>query len=66
MKTYSVVPNKDAAGWYVKIENVAPTDLYDNKEIAVEKAEELARKNKPSKLFIHDKHHEVEDEKSFK
>ncbi|SEH47919.1 hypothetical protein SAMN05192559_101683 [Halobacillus karajensis] len=29
MKQYSVVPNKDVSGWFVKMEDVAPTDLYD-------------------------------------
>ncbi|RWZ59135.1 DUF2188 domain-containing protein [Halobacillus fulvus] len=65
MKEYSVVPNKDVTGWYVKIEDVAPTDLYDERDTAVAKAEELANSNKPSRLLIMDQNHEVEEERKF-
>lgn len=65
MKRYSVVPNKDVTGWFVKIEDVAPTDFYDERDTAVEKAEEMAQENKPSKLQILDQNHEVEEERTF-
>ncbi|MBN9654655.1 DUF2188 domain-containing protein [Halobacillus litoralis] len=65
MKQYSVVPNKDVTGWFVKIEDVAPTDLYDERDTAVAKAEEIAKENKPSKLQILDQNHEVEEERTY-
>ncbi|MCA1020800.1 DUF2188 domain-containing protein [Halobacillus litoralis] len=65
MKEYSVVPNKDVTGWFVKIEDVAPTDMYDERDTAVEKAEEIAQQNKPSRLYILDQNHEVEEERTF-
>lgn len=66
MKEYSVVPNKDVTGWFVKIEDVAPTDLYDERDTAVEKATELAENNKPSRLQVMDQNHNVENELNFK
>ncbi|MGP4059291.1 DUF2188 domain-containing protein [Halobacillus litoralis] len=65
MKQYSVVPNKDVTGWFVKIEDVAPTDEYDERDTAVEKAEAIAKENKPSKLSILDQNHEVEEERTY-
>ncbi|MGP4076183.1 DUF2188 domain-containing protein [Halobacillus sp. K22] len=65
MKEYTVAPNKDVTGWLIKIEDVAPTDLYDERDTAVAKAEEMAQENKPSKLYILDQNHEVEDERSY-
>ncbi|MBA2175126.1 DUF2188 domain-containing protein [Halobacillus locisalis] len=65
MKEYSVVPNKDATGWFVKIEDVAPTDEFDERDKAVEKATEIAEQNKPSRVLIMDKNHEVESERKF-
>ncbi len=65
MKEYTVAPNKDATGWYVKVEDIAPTDHYEKKDKAIAKAEEMAQENKPSKLYILDKYHEVLEEKSY-
>ncbi|MGV2621160.1 DUF2188 domain-containing protein [Halobacillus sp. ACCC02827] len=65
MKEYSVVPNKDVTGWFVKIEDVAPTDLYDERDTAIEKAEEMAKGNSPSKLSIMNQNHEVEEERTY-
>ncbi len=65
MKKYSVEPNKDVTGWFVKIEDTAPTDLYDEKSVAIEKAEELAKENKPSKVSIQDENKEVIEERTF-
>ncbi|UOR11100.1 DUF2188 domain-containing protein [Halobacillus amylolyticus] len=65
MKEYSVVPNKDVTGWLVKIEDVAPTDLYDERDTAVEKATELAENDKPSRVLIMDQNHNIEQEKKF-
>ncbi|MFC7063294.1 DUF2188 domain-containing protein [Halobacillus seohaensis] len=65
MKEYSVAPNKDVTGWIVKIEDVAPTDEYDARDKAVEKAKEMAEQNKPSRVQILDQNHEVEEEMKF-
>ncbi|GGD01700.1 hypothetical protein N780_14495 [Pontibacillus chungwhensis BH030062] len=65
MREYTVAPNKDATEWYVKVEDVAPTDKYEKKDKAIEKAEEMAQEHKPSKLYILDKYHEIEEERSF-
>ncbi|ASF41071.1 MULTISPECIES: DUF2188 domain-containing protein [Halobacillus] len=65
MKEYTVAPNKDVTGWLIKIEDVAPTDLYDERDTAVAKAEEMAQDNKPSRLYILDQNHEVEEERSY-
>ncbi|MFD1019950.1 DUF2188 domain-containing protein [Thalassobacillus hwangdonensis] len=65
MKTYTVVPNKDVTGWLVKMEDVAPTDVHEDRDSAVQVAKELAEKNKPSKLTIMNGKHEVEEEMTF-
>ncbi len=65
MKEYSVVPNKDVTGWFVKIEDIAPTKLYDERDTAIEKAVEVAENNKPSRVLIMDQNHEVEEERTF-
>ncbi|MFQ3545259.1 DUF2188 domain-containing protein [Halobacillus rhizosphaerae] len=65
MKEYSVVPNKDVTGWLVKIEDIAPEKLYDERDTAIEKAVEIAENNKPSRVLIMDQNHEVEEERTF-
>lgn len=65
MKEYSVVPNKDVSGWYVKIENVAPMEYHSTRDDAVLEAEGLAKENAPSKLVIYDAKTEVEEERQF-
>ncbi|UOQ45216.1 DUF2188 domain-containing protein [Halobacillus salinarum] len=65
MKEYSVVPNKDVTGWMVKIEDVAPEKLYDERDAAIAEAEEIAQKNKPSRVIIMDQNHEVEEERTY-
>ncbi|KGX93765.1 hypothetical protein N781_00765 [Pontibacillus halophilus JSM 076056 = DSM 19796] len=65
MKQYTVEPNKDATGWFVKIEGDAPTDLFDAKDAAIEKAEQFAQDNKPSRVTIYDKHNNVETERTY-
>ncbi|WP_053217991.1 DUF2188 domain-containing protein [Virgibacillus senegalensis] len=65
MKDYSVAPNKNAEGWYVKIEDVAPTDLYSNKADAIAEAEKLASNDTPSRLMILDENHEIVEEKKY-
>ncbi|MCP3031026.1 DUF2188 domain-containing protein [Halobacillus sp. A1] len=62
MKEYSVAPNKDVTGWIVKIEDIAPTDEYDERDTALEKAKEMAEQNKPSRILVLDQNHEVEEE----
>ncbi|MEN1967445.1 DUF2188 domain-containing protein [Lentibacillus sp. N15] len=65
MNKYSVAPNKDVTAWYVKLEDVAPTNEYVAKDDAIEKAEQMAKENKPSKVIILDKNHEVAEERTF-
>lgn len=65
MKTYAVTPSIDADGWYVKVENVAPTALYTSKDAAIEKAEQMGNENSPSKLVIYDQHKNIEEERTF-
>ncbi|WP_174615683.1 DUF2188 domain-containing protein [Virgibacillus ihumii] len=65
MKHYTVAPNKDATAWYVKIEDVAPTEEYDKRDKAIEAAEETAKENKPSTLSILTKEHEVEEKRTY-
>ncbi|MRX73917.1 DUF2188 domain-containing protein [Bacillus lacus] len=65
MKEYSVVPNKDATGWYVKMEDVAAIELYDTKSQAISEAEELAKGKVPCKVTIYDEDLHVEDERRF-
>ncbi|AVQ99967.1 hypothetical protein OPHB3_0388 [Oceanobacillus picturae] len=65
MKTYSVVPNVDVSGWFVKLENVAPEDVYEAKDDAIAAAEQMAKENTPSMVEIMDKNHNVIEEKRF-
>ncbi|WP_276732747.1 DUF2188 domain-containing protein [Bacillus sp. (in: firmicutes)] len=65
MKEYAVTPNVDADGWFIKVENVAPTALYTSKDAAIEKAKQVAKENSPSKLVIYDQFKNVEEEHSF-
>ncbi|WP_099159798.1 DUF2188 domain-containing protein [Virgibacillus ndiopensis] len=65
MKKYSVVPNKDVTGWFVKLEDVAPENEYVAKDDAIQKAEQLAMENSPSKIIIMDKNHDIVEERSF-
>lgn len=65
MKTYAVTPSIDTDGWFVKVENVAPTALYTSKDAAIEKAEQTAKENSPSKLVIYDQHKNIEEERFF-
>ncbi|WP_077623548.1 DUF2188 domain-containing protein [Sediminibacillus massiliensis] len=62
MKEYTVTPDKDASNWYVKIEDVAPTDLYSKKDDAIEQGKKMAEENKPSRLMILDENKDVVDE----
>ena len=66
MKTYAVTPSVDADGWFVKVENVAPTALYTSKDAAIEKAEQTAKENSPSKLVIYDQHKTLKKNGPFK
>lgn len=52
MKSYTVIPSVDATGWFVKLENVAPEELYDAKDEAIAAAIEMAQENSPSKVTI--------------
>ncbi|QXE01224.1 DUF2188 domain-containing protein [Terribacillus sp. DMT04] len=65
MKEYSVVPNRDVTGWYVKIEDVAPTDYHSTRDEAVMEAESMAKDNAPSKVIIYDAHQEIEEQRQF-
>ncbi|MGJ9457702.1 DUF2188 domain-containing protein [Oceanobacillus sp. CF4.6] len=66
MRTYRVTPNVDASAWFVKLEDVAPEEVYDTKTEAIEVAEQLAKENTPSLLKILDKDHHVIEEKRYK
>ncbi|GIP62481.1 MULTISPECIES: DUF2188 domain-containing protein [Bacillota] len=66
MRTYSVTPNVDATGWFVKLEDVAPEELYEAKDDAIKAAEQMADENRPSKVQILDKFHQVLEEKRYK
>ncbi|WP_162985855.1 DUF2188 domain-containing protein [Virgibacillus sp. Bac330] len=65
LKTYSVTPNVDGTGWFVKLEDVAPEKLYGTKDDAIEVAKQMADENRPSKVVILDKFHQVLEEKQF-
>ncbi|AOS00470.1 DUF2188 domain-containing protein [Bacillus subtilis] len=65
IKKYAITPNVDADGWFIEVENVAPTALYTSKDAAIEKAKQVAKKNSPSKLVIYDQFKNVEEEHSF-
>ncbi|WP_409250907.1 DUF2188 domain-containing protein [Bacillus sp. SCS-153A] len=65
MKEYYVVPNKDESGWYVKIEDVAPTTLFNGRSEAIDEAERLAKENQPAKVLVENEDHEVVSEKTF-
>ncbi|CDQ38902.1 MULTISPECIES: DUF2188 domain-containing protein [Virgibacillus] len=62
MKTYTVTPNVDATGWFVKLEDVAPEELYDAKDEAISEATRMAKENSPSKVTILDKFHNIVEE----
>ncbi len=65
MKNYSVEPNKDAKTWLVKIEGVAPKEVYDNYNEAIEAAVNTAQDNKPSTLTILDGQNKVQEKRTF-
>lgn len=65
MKKYAVTPNVDADGWFIKVENVAPTALYTSKDAAIEKAKQMAKENSPANLVIYDQFKNVEEDYSF-
>lgn len=65
MNEYSVTPNKDVTGWFVKLEDAVPSTEYVAKDDAIEKAEQMAKNNKPSKVVILDKEHAVIEERTF-
>lgn len=65
MKTYSVAPNADISGWFVKLEDVAPEEEYLSKDAAISAAEEMAKKKSPSKVQILDKDHTIIEEKRY-
>lgn len=65
MKKYSVAPNKDVTGWFVKIEDIAPEKEYGVKDDAIAEGERVAKVNSPSKLIILDKNHEVLEERTY-
>ncbi|MEC5422987.1 DUF2188 domain-containing protein [Virgibacillus sp. C22-A2] len=62
MKTYSVAPNVDATAWFIKLEDVAPEEVYDSKDEAIADAKKMAEENSPSKVEILDKNHTILEE----
>ncbi|WP_195258955.1 DUF2188 domain-containing protein [Bacillus paralicheniformis] len=65
MKVYTVTPNAETDGWFLKLEDTAPIELYDTRTEAVEKGEEMAKENRPAKLVIYDRQDNKEDERSY-
>ncbi|MBY7144174.1 DUF2188 domain-containing protein [Virgibacillus sp. NKC19-3] len=65
MKKYSVTPNADVSGWFIKLEDVAAEEEYFSKDDAIQAAEKMAQENSPSKLEILDKYHTVIEEKTY-
>ncbi|WP_413234556.1 DUF2188 domain-containing protein [Oceanobacillus sp. 1P07AA] len=66
MRLYTVTPNLDATGWFIKLENVAPEELYDSKDEAISSATQMAKENTPSTVQILDSDNNVEDEYHYK
>lgn len=66
MRLYTVTPNVDATGWFIKLENVAPEELYDSKDEAVSVATQMAKENTPSTVQVLDGDNNVEDEYHYK
>ncbi|GLO67248.1 hypothetical protein AQ616_08555 [Oceanobacillus sp. E9] len=66
MRLYTVTPNVDATGWFIKLENVAPEELYDSKDEAVSAATQMAKENTPSTVQVLDGDNNVEDEYHYK
>lgn len=62
MRTYTVAPNVDASAWMIKLEDVAPEEIYDSKDEAIELAKEMAAENTPAIVEILDDEHNVIDE----
>lgn len=65
MKNYTIAPNKDATAWFVKLEDIAVEEEYDNLDKAVEAGERIAEDNKPSTLTILNKFHEEDEKRTF-
>ncbi|GAB3799254.1 DUF2188 domain-containing protein [Virgibacillus kimchii] len=65
MRTYTVTPNVDASAWFVKLEDVAPEEVFDAKDEAIAEAERMAQENSPSMVEILDKNHNVIEEKRY-
>jgi hypothetical protein len=66
MNQYSVTADKNAEGWYVKIEDTAPTEYYDKKDKAIEAAKTLAQQNTPSKLTVYeDNNNDVQEQQTY-
>lgn len=66
MKNYTVAPNKDATVWFIKMEDVAPLEEYDEYDKSIEAGFRIAEENKPSTLTILDEHHDIRDKHTFK
>lgn len=64
MKRFTVGPNED--GWYVS-RRFAPwaDSVHDRKEDAVERAIELARKKKPSRLVVRRSDGSIQEEREY-
>lgn len=65
MKHYAISPNKDTTAWYIKPEDVAVSEEYDNLDKAIEAGERMAKENRPSKLIILNKYHEEEETRTY-
>jgi len=65
MYVYSVTPNVDVTGWFVRLEDAVAEDVYDSKDDAIEVTEQLAQENSPSKVEIKNMNHQIEEELNF-
>lgn len=65
LKMYSVVPNVDQTGWFVKLEDAVPEKLYNTEDEAIEAATKMAQAHSPSKVEILDKNHKLIETKMF-
>lgn len=63
-KRYDVSPHGD--GWKVQWEDAGrPSNVYDSKDPAVERATDLAKRSKPSQVRIRKKDGRIQEERTY-
>lgn len=65
MKKFTVRPDKNADSWFLKLEDVAPQENFDQMDDATAAGKKLASENSPSQLTIYNQHNEVVEEINF-